>query len=610
MDTIARFLNISTAYAPNLTADGQNLVFIGTQTGIPQVWRVGVTPGETGPLWPDQLTFGSDRVQGVWLEPTSGEQLIFARDEGGGENAQLFLLTLGTGDEVTLTEGFEGAMHTFGSWSADGSRFFFAANRRDKALFDLYAQTLGEPAELIWQNDVPGYLQDVTVAPSGNHVAFGRAQSSSRSKLLELDLTSGTSRTLSLKEARYSVVAYADEGRSLLVLTDLNSDFLYLARLELETGEFTPLVQPNWDVDCASLAPDGRTLAYVVNEGGAGKLYCYDLTTDTIQTDTIQKVPDPADALGVAAMLDARLSFSADSRRLAFSFYGATCTSDLYVWNLEADTLTAATRSSHGGLSPATFTAPELVHYPTFDALAIPAWYYRPKAQAEPVPAVVIVHGGPEGQSRPTLNFLAQFLVQHGYAVLVPNVRGSAGYGNRYSHLDDVEKRMDSVADLAYGARWLASQPGVAERMAVYGGSYGGFMVLSALTTYPELFAAGVDIVGISNFVTFLENTSGYRRAHREAEYGTLREDRGFLEDISPLSHLDKLGAPLMVIHGANDPRVLLGEAEQLVGALGARDVETEFLVFDDEGHGLVKLANKLVAYPAIAAFLDRQLKS
>ena len=262
-------------------------------------------------------------------------------------------------------------------------------------------------------------------------------------------------------------------------------------------------------------------------------------------------------------------------------------------------------------MSPQRFTAPELVYYPTFDNRDIPAWLYLPETQTEPVPAVVIVHGGPEGQSRPNLNFLAQYLTQHGYAVLVPNVRGSTGYGNRYSHLDDVAKRMDSVADLAYGAQWLKQQAGVAEnRIAVYGGSYGGFMVLSALTTYPELFAAGVDIVGISNFVTFLENTSGYRRAHREAEYGSLEENRAFLEEISPLSHVDKLKAPLMVIHGANDPRVPLGEAEQLVETLEAHGVETELLVFADEGHGLVKLANKLVAYPAIVKFLNKQLES
>ncbi len=191
--------------------------------------------------------------------------------------------------------------------------------------------------------------------------------------------------------------------------------------------------------------------------------------------------------------------------------------------------------------------------------------------------------------------------------MLVPNVRGSTGYGKEYSHLDDVEKRMDSVADLAYAAHWLKQQPGIdGDRIVVYGGSYGGFMVLSAMTTYPELWVAGVDIVGISSFVTFLENTSDYRRAHREAEYGSLAHDRAFLESISPITHVDQIKAPLMVIHGANDPRVPLSEAEQMVAAIKTRGVPVEFMVFDDEGHGLMKLKNRLVAYPAIVDFLDR----
>lgn len=520
MTSVARFLDISTAYGLNLAADGQNLVFLSTQTGVPQIWRAEVPVKGGKPLWPDQLTFGIDRVQGAWLSPGAGEpKLIYARDEGGSENAQLFLLTPGTREEVRLTAGFDSALHTFGCWSADGTRFFFAANRRDRGLFDLYGQTVGRPAELIWQNDAPGYLQGVTLSPRGQRIALSRVQSSSRSEPFEIDLASGAARPLLSGEARVGVVAYTGRGRSLVVRTDLGADFLYLARLELETSRLTPLVQTDWDVECASLAPDGRTLAYVVNKGGAGKLYSYDL-----ETKHTREVPDSLDPLGVAAMIDAQLSFSADSGQLAFSFYGATRTSDVYVWNLLENTLRAATRSSHGGLSPTTFAAPELVHYPTFDNRDIPAWFYRPEGQTKPVPAVVIVHGGPESQSRPNLNFLAQYFVQSGYAVLVPNVRGSTGYGNAYSHLDDVEKRMDSVADLAHGAAWLKQQPGVAERIAVYGGSYGGFMVLSALTTYPEVFAVGVDIVGISNFVTFLENTSGYRRAHREAEYGSLEK--------------------------------------------------------------------------------------
>lgn len=605
--SIARFLNISAAYNPSLAPDGQSLIFLSTQTGFPQIWRVEVPNREGRPLWPDQLTFGADRVQGAWLSPSSGEPtLVYARDEGGSENAQLFLSSVETGEEVMLTEGFEGAMHTFGSWSADGSRFLFAANRRDRTLFDLYGQTLGGPAELLWENDAPGYLQGATFSPDGRYVALSRVRSSSRSDLLEIDITSGAARPLSTGEARYGVVTYADEGGSLIVHTDLAADFLYLARLDLETHELKPLVQPSWDVECANLSPDGRVLAYVVNEGGPGRLYLYDLVADSVRN-----TPSAFDPLGVAAMMDAQLSFSADSKRLAFSFYGATRTSNVYVWDIEGDELQVVTRSSHGGLSPHAFVAPDLVHYLTFDDREIPAWFYRPELRAETAPAVVIVHGGPEGQSRPNLNFLVQYLVQQGYAVLVPNVRGSTGYGNAYSHLDDVEKRMDSVADLVHSVAWLKVQPGIAgDRVAVYGGSYGGFMVLAALTTYPDLFAAGVDIVGISNFVTFLENTSGYRRAHREAEYGSLAADRAFLQEISPLNHVHKISVPVMVVHGANDPRVPLSEAEQLVEALEARGVSTKLLVFQDEGHGLVKLANKLVAYPAIVDFLNRHLKT
>jgi dipeptidyl aminopeptidase/acylaminoacyl peptidase len=222
-----------------------------------------------------------------------------------------------------------------------------------------------------------------------------------------------------------------------------------------------------------------------------------------------------------------------------------------------------------------------------------------------------MVHGGPESQFRPGFHFLVQYFLDNGYAVFAPNVRGSSGYGKAYSHLDDVEKRMDSVADLAHAAYWLKSRPDIdGDRLAVYGGSYGGFMVLSAVTVYPDLWAAGVDIVGISNLATFLENTSDYRRGHREAEYGSLARDRAFLERIAPINHIDQITAPLIVVHGANDPRVPLSEAQQLVDALGRRGVPVEFLVFDDEGHGVVKLKNKQVAYPAIVAFLDRHLRA
>ncbi|HBY93998.1 MAG TPA: S9 family peptidase, partial [Chloroflexi bacterium] len=284
----------------------------------------------------------------------------------------------------------------------------------------------------------------------------------------------------------------------------------------------------------------------------------------------------------------------------------------LNVWAVDAErgTVTRWTASSLATLPPEALVEPELVRYPSFDGLTIPAFYFKPRAATGAFPVVIDIHGGPEAQRRPLFSPVTQYLVSQGYAVLAPNVRGSAGYGKSYMHLDDVYRRMDSVADIKAAYEWLIREGGAApDKVAVYGGSYGGFMVLSALTTYPELWAAGVDIVGIANFVTFLENTSAYRRKVREAEYGSLERDRDFLQSISPLTHVDRITAPLVVIHGANDPRVPVGEAEQVVAALQERQVPVEYLCYPDEGHGFAKLENRLDAYPKVVAFLDHYVK-
>lgn len=603
------YLNVRQAYAPDFSADGRRICFLTDITGLPQVWQVAVDAAGSIP-WPDQLTFAPDRVMGLACSPAPGnDRLIYARDVGGNENAQLFLLAGDGASEHSLTAGYEAAMHTFGEWSADGQRFLFAANRRQPALFDLYVQAIDGEARLVWQNDAPGYLVQACFSPDGCRAAVVRVASSFDHALFEVDLERGTARQLLVTKepARFAAAHYAVDGCTLYLLTDLGADMLYLAALDLDREQLTPLVTPDWDCECLALSHDGRTLAYAVNVEGAHELYT--LALDTGQT---RRMPSISSAPGLVA--DGRLVFSPDDTRLAFSFTSATRTADIWLWDLAADSVRAVTRSSHGGVPVSSFVAPELIHYPTFDQDApghtrqIPAWFYRLDQPSDaPLPAVVLVHGGPEGQSRPGFDFSIQYLVRHGYAVLSPNVRGSTGYGKAYSHLDDVQKRMDSVADLAHAAHWLKAQPGIdPDRLVVYGGSYGGFMVLSALTAYPELWAAGVDIVGISNLATFLENTSTYRRPHREAEYGSLARDRGFLEQIAPINHVDRISAPLMVIHGANDPRVPLSEAEQLVRALEARDVPVEFLVFDDEGHGIVKLKNKQVAFPAIVDFMQK----
>ncbi|MEF8776794.1 MAG: S9 family peptidase [Haloarculaceae archaeon] len=270
-------------------------------------------------------------------------------------------------------------------------------------------------------------------------------------------------------------------------------------------------------------------------------------------------------------------------------------------------TATRWTDASTAGIPPATFRPADLIRYETFDGREIPAFFTLPKSVPEDgAPVVVDVHGGPASQRRPSFSGLVQYFLSRGYAVFEPNVRGSSGYGKAYTALDDVEKRPDSVADLDAAADWLEAQAAIdGDRIAIKGGSYGGFMVLAAMTAYPDRWAAGVDLVGIANLVTFLENTGPWRRDHREAEYGSLEADREFLESISPVHSVDEIAAPLFVVHGANDPRVPVGEAEQIVEAVEARGLPVEKLVFEDEGHGLSKLENRIEAYTEMVAFLD-----
>lgn len=615
---ISHYLNVQNAYAPAYSADGEQILFLTDISGAPQVWRVPAQAAQY-PWWPEQLTFGQERIMGVWPSPQDNA-LLFTRDIGGNEKAQLFLLNPDSGVIDAVTEGHEEAMHLFGCWAHDGAAFFFAANRRHPAHFDLYRyDRKSGQTEMLWQHDQPGYLSNFAVTRDASRLAFVRSAASFAHDLFELNLRTSALRPLSDPDtpARYGQLSYTPGGLTLYLVTDLESDFMHVRRLEPASRTWEAVATPNWDVELLAQSASGRFLAYTVNVGGRSQIELIDMARGVglplpLPQNGVPQAgaaPTDRDQSGVVGWFDARIAFSPQEDRLIYSYSSATRASDIYSWHLHDDEGHVHTRSSHGGLPVEQFVAPDLVEFPTFDERHIPAWYYRPPNDAADasLPVVVIVHGGPESQTRPTFNFLIQYLVHNGYAVLAPNVRGSTGYGKAYSHLDDVERRMDSVADLAHAAHWLRQQPEIdPQRIAVYGGSYGGFMVLAALTHYPDLWAAGVDIVGISNFTTFLENTSDYRRGHREAEYGSLARDRDFLESIAPMRHIERLVAPLMVIHGANDPRVPLSEAEQLVAALRRRDVPVEFLVFDDEGHGVVKLKNKLQAYPAIVAFLDR----
>jgi len=303
------------------------------------------------------------------------------------------------------------------------------------------------------------------------------------------------------------------------------------------------------------------------------------------------------------------LTFSPDGKRLAYVFSSALVAGD--VWMCDTDTGESERLTvSPSGVLPEELVEPELHRFDSFDGESVPVFLYRPSGSGT-APVVIMIHGGPESQLRPIFSPLAQYFATNGYAVAAPNVRGSTGYGKRYEHLDDVRKRLDSVRDLVSLHDWLATVPGVdASRTVLYGGSYGGYMVLAGLAFHPDRWAAGIEIVGISSLVTFLENTAIWRRAVREREYGSLEHDREFLVEASPLTRVDEIRAPLFIIHGANDPRVPVGEARQIHRSLTERGVPCELLVYDDEGHGLKKLRNRLDAYPRAVAFLAEMVGS
>jgi dipeptidyl aminopeptidase/acylaminoacyl peptidase len=580
----ARYLKIRGAWGASWSPDAHRVSFLTEITGVPQVWEVPVE----GPSWPEQLTFYEERVSGAEYSPTQN-RLLFGMDVGGNERTQLFLLEDGEVTDLTRTPE---AIHYSGGFSPDGTRIAYTATRRNGTDFDVFVQEIGGEPEMAWE--VSGYHTVSDWMTDGSSLIVSRHRSNLDNDLYQLDLESGEAELLTPHEgdARFYGVRVTPDGGSAYLATDVGGDFMRLARLDLSTLELTYLTPDDWDVEGLDLSRDGRYLLASRNVEGYSDLMLF--------SGEGRRMPDPEIPEGIVGGFE----FSPDSRRLAFTLTGPTRNADVWVRALPDGDVRQVTRSSTAGIPRSAFRRPRLVRYPTFDGREIPALFYEPEAQNAPV--VVNVHGGPESQSRPAFAPVTQYLLHRGYAVFFPNARGSTGYGKAYTHLDDIELRMDSVRDLAHAAFWLREHGH--ERIAVMGGSYGGFMVLAALTEYPELWTAGVDIVGIANLGTFLENTGSYRRALREAEYGSLEKDHDFLESISPIHKAHRIRAPLMVIHGKNDPRVPVGEAEQIVEKVRENGGTVEYLLYEDEGHGLLKLKNRLDAYPKIAAFLDEHL--
>ena len=577
----AAYAAIESASAPAFSQDGRTLFHL-RGAGLAQVWALDLDTGGARPL-----TRHDERVALLRRAPTD-DRLIYGIDAGGDERQQLWLLDGPIPRALTANPA---AIHAFGAWHPDGARIGLAANDRDEAHFDILALDVATGAQTrLWHGThevLPGPWH-----PAGDRMIALMDRSSGDQRPIIVHLDGQAQPVPRTRPTRFASLRW--EGDALMGLTDAEDrDWMALCRIDPESGDVTEaFAPPGRDVEAWALSPGGTLLATIENDRGYAVLRIGPPGADR-----------PAVALPPGLVQD--LAWSPDGATLAFAHAAPTQPMGLFLWRA-------------GQVRPAWAPPCELpvqdfslVEWHGADGRTVPGWLALP---AGPAPAtghsaVVWVHGGPAAQARAAFRPDMQALLAQGYAVLMPNVRGSTGYGRAAMESDDREHRLDSVHDLAAGARWLGAQPGIdPARIAVMGQSYGGYMVLAAITEHPELWRTAIDFYGIADFVTLLAATGPWRRAHRADEYGDPMRDRALFDRISPVHHANRIRAPLLVLHGTRDPRVAITESEQIVAALRARAHPVTYEVFDYAGHGFVRPNDRTRVFTAVAAHLAATL--
>jgi dipeptidyl aminopeptidase/acylaminoacyl peptidase len=596
-DRLQQYLNTRSASLTDIADDGRG-VLVTTRFGDSAQLHAVAMPGGAR----RQLTFGREPVLAGRFVPGAGARsMVYVSDVGGDEQYQIFRLDLEGWRTTRLTDGK--SRNVSPVWSEDGKRLAWASTARNGRDFDIWMSdgTAAESAALAVEGK--GQWQPLAFSRDGDALLIQEEISITQSRLHLADLAKKTVVDLTPGD---NPPAYRDgvlsaDGRRAYVTSDRGGEFVSLYELDIAKNDWRPLTsQIPWNVENIELSGDGRTLAFVTNEGGLGRLYLLDTRTRRARP-----------VAGVPQGVPMNLAFARKAPVLAFSLLGATRTGDAYTYDLRKGKLTRWTESEMGGLDPSRFVEPSLVDFKSFDGAKIPAFYYRP-AGPGPFPVMVAIHGGPEAQARPRFSPIIQYMVSEaGVAVLEPNVRGSDGYGKTYLALDNGARREDSVKDIGALLDWIAQQKELdAKRVAVVGGSYGGYMVLASLVHHADRLVAGIDIVGISSFVTFLEHTAEYRRDLRRVEYGDERDPamRKLLEEISPLSHVDRIKSALFIAAGANDPRVPVGEGEQIAKAVRQAGRDVWYMMAPDEGHGFKKKVNTDTLTLLEILFLEKQL--
>lgn len=553
-----------------------------------------------------QLTFFDEPVGGATYEPVDGRYFIFSRDAGGNEFAQLYRYDVADGRITLLTDG--GRSQNGGMrWNNKGDKLIYGSTRRNGADRDIWLMDPLQPGKDTMVLALSGGGWGVyDWSPDDRSFVIGERLSVNESRLWLFDFKSGTRKRLSPEskdQVVYESARFSADGKSLFIITDQDDEFQYLAAMELATGKIKPLTrQIRWDVSGYDLSPDGSRIVFSVNEAGVSRLYL--MQTSDGSYAPVREIPDGS--VG-------GFSWHENGEDIGFTWSSATSAADIFSYNVKTLKLTRWTESELGGLRADQLNGARLIKWKSFDGTEISGFYYTPPAKfTGRRPVIISIHGGPEGQSTPGFQGRNNyFLNELGIALIYPNVRGSTGYGKSFVKMDNGYLRENSVKDIGALLDWIASNPELdPQRVMTMGGSYGGYMALACAVKYSDRLRCSNDIVGISNFNTFLKNTESYRRDLRRVEYGNEQDTAmaAFLERISPLNNVDKIRIPMFIVQGGNDPRVPRTEAVQMYEALRKNNIPAWYLEAKDEGHGFKKKNNADYQFYSTILFVKKYL--
>ena len=598
--TIEQFMNTIRISGSSFSADEKSILFSSNQSGIFNAFSVGVAGGPAS-----QLTKSTKESTYALSYFPSDARFLYTYDRGGNENSHIYLREL-DGSERDLTPG-EKTKASFVGWSQDRKSFYFTTNERDARFFDLYEMPIDTlKATLIYKDETGLDFGDISY--DKKFIAFqknGVSQADSDVYLYNIATKEMKNLTQHTGEVANSPQTFDPNSKSLYYLSDSGSEYQYIARYDLATGKSEIVEKAPWDVSYTYFSRNGKYRVTAINEDARTKIKIYDHATG-------KPVPLPQLPNGVIT----GVNISPSEKLMAFYLNGDRSPSNLYVYNFATKKTLKLTESLNPEINAADLVDSQVIRYKSFDGLEIPSILYKPK-NASPqakAPAMLWIHGGPGGQTRVGYSALMQYLINHGYIVLAVNNRGSSGYGKTFFASDDGKHGREPLWDCVEAKKYLATLGYVdTKKIGIMGGSYGGYMVLAALAFKPEEFAVGVDIFGVSNWVRTLQSIPPWWESFRKSLYreiGNPETDLENLRAISPLFHADKIVKPLMVLQGANDPRVVKGESDEIVENIKKRNGVVEYVLFDNEGHGFTKKANEIRAYKAVLDFLDRYLKN